>query len=248
MPHAHNNILARINPVDLQDMRSRLQIVELRHGQVLADSHRRVQQVVFPHAGILSCIVEMEDGSAIESGMIGNDGVFGATQALDDKVSLHKVIVQVPGVATVVDADHLKDVTQSSPDLLALLMKYEQFFVGQIQQTTACNALHSVEQRMCKWLVRMYDLVGTELPLTQEFLGQMMGVRRTSVTAVAIQMQNEGLISYRRGKVTILNMDRILARACECPRSVRNQYVRIFGKAPAHPHATPEVDSTPIRD
>lgn len=109
----------------------------------------------------------MEDGAAIETGMIGKDGAFGASQASDDKLSLHKVVVQVPGMATVIDAYRLKDVTQSSPELLALLIKYEQFFLGQVQQTTACNASHNVEQRMCKWLIRMYDLVGSELPLTR---------------------------------------------------------------------------------
>jgi len=170
----------------------------------------------------------MEDGAAIESGMIGKDGVFGASQALDDKLSLHKVMVQVPGMATVVDADRLRDVAQSSPDFLALLIKYEQFFLGQVQQTTACNALHNVEQRMCKWLVRMYDLVGSELPLTQEFLAQMMGVRRTSVTAVATQLQKEGLISYRRGKINITSMALVEQRACECQQTVRELYLEMF--------------------
>jgi CRP-like cAMP-binding protein len=161
--------------------------------------------------------------------MIGKDGDFGASQALDDKSSLHKAVVQVPGLATVVSAHHLKAVAQSSPDFLALLIKYDQFFLGQVQQTTACNALHSVEQRTCKWLVRMYDLVGTDLPLTREFIGQMMGVQRTSVSGVAKQLQSEGLISYRRGKVTILNIDLVQRRACECHRTVRDLYEAEFG-------------------
>jgi CRP-like cAMP-binding protein len=161
--------------------------------------------------------------------MIGNDGVFGASLALDSKVSLHKVMVQVPGSATVVDARQLKAVAHSSPDFLALLMKYEQFILGQVQQTTACNARHNVEERMCKWLVRMHDLVGNELPLTQEFLAQMMGVRRTSVTSVATQLQKEGLIAYSRGKITILSMDRVQKRSCECAETVRDLYVEVFG-------------------
>jgi CRP-like cAMP-binding protein len=216
-------------------LRPHLRLIELQHGQVLAETRQRVHQVYFPHAGILSCVVELEDGWAIESGMIGNDGVFGAAQALNHNLSVHKVVVQVPGWATVVDAEHLKAVTQSSPELLALLIKYEQFFLGQVQQTTACNALHSVEQRMCKWLVRMYDLAGSELSLTQEFLAQMMGVMRTSVTGVATQLQKEGLISYRRGKINILSMDLVEQRACECHEAVREQYVELFGsthKAP----------------
>jgi CRP-like cAMP-binding protein len=230
MPHSKNRILARISPVDLEDMRARLKLIELKFGQVLAESRHRVSHVYFPHSGVISCVVELTDGSTIETGMIGNDGVFGAAQALDSKVSLHKVVVQVPGWATVVDADRLKAVTHSSPELLALLMKYETFLMGQVQQVTACNALHNVEQRMCKWLVRMYDLVGTELPLTQEYLAQMMGVRRTSVTGVAMQLAKEGLISYSRGRVTILSIERVHKRACECPHAVREQYAELFGR------------------
>ena len=120
-------------------------------------------------------------------------------------------------------------------------MKYETFFVAQVQQTTACNALHSVEQRMAKWLVRMYDLVGTELPLTQEFMAQMMGVQRTSVSGVAAQLQKEGLIAYRRGLVQIINIDLVQKRSCECSRTVREQYVELFaGHAPPRAHVRPQ--------
>jgi CRP-like cAMP-binding protein len=230
--HSENHILNQLSSVDREDLRSHMQVVDLPHGQVIAESRQRVPYVYFPHAGILSCIVELDDGWAIESGMIGKDGVFGASLALDSKVSLHKVIVQVPGSATIVSADHVRAVAQSSPDFLALLMRYEQFLLGQVQQTTACNALHSVKQRMCKWLVRMHDLVGSELPLTQEFLAQMMGVRRTSVTENAIDLQKEGLITYRRGKLTILSMDLVQKHACECAGTVRDLYGEVFGEKP----------------
>lgn len=230
MPHSKNNILNQVSPVDLEDLRARLRIIELQQGRVIAESGQRVLQVYFPHSGILSCVVDLDDGSSIETGMIGNDGAFGAGLALDSKVSLHKVMVQVPGWATVVDAEHLKAVALSSPEFLALLLKYDQFLLGQVQQTTACNALHTIEQRMCRWLVRMHDLVGDELPLTQEFLAQMMGVRRTSVTAIATQLQKEGLISYRRGRIQILSIALVERRACECHRAVREQYVELFGR------------------
>ena len=229
MPHVRNRILSQISRADLDDMRPSLRVVELKRNQVVADTVDRVRYVYFPHGGILSCVVELEDGSTIESGMIGKDGVFGAAQALNNKLSMHKVVVQVPGQATIVDADHIKKVTESSPDLLALLIKYEQFFLAQVQQTTACNALHTIEQRMCKWLVRMHDLAGVELPLTQEFIAQMLGVRRTSVTGVAAQLQKEGLISYRRGKINILDIALLQRRACECHAAVRYRYQTLFG-------------------
>jgi CRP-like cAMP-binding protein len=229
MPHSDNRILSRASPVDFKDLRSQLRVVNLKQGTVIAESRSRVSQVYFPHSGILSCVVELENGWSIESGMIGKDGVFGAGQAIDNKLSLHKVVVQVPGTASVVSADHLKAVAQSSPDFLTLLIKYEQFFLGQVQQNTACNALHTVKQRMCKWLLRMYDLVGTQLPLTQEFMAQMMGVQRTSVNGVAKQLQSEGLISYRRGHVTIVDIDLVERRACECYRTIRELDTAEFG-------------------
>jgi CRP-like cAMP-binding protein len=247
VPHAKNLILSRASRIDLEDLRPHLRIVELTHGEVLAESRERVQQVYFPHSGIISCVVQMVDGSAIESGMIGYDGVFGATQALDDKISLHKVMVQVPGWATVVDAHHCRAVAQSSPDFLNLLAKHDSFFLGQVQQTAGCNALHDVEQRMCKWLVRMHDLVGPELPLTQEFMAQMMGVRRTSVTGVASQLQKEGLIAYRRGKVTILSMALVQERACECHVAVREQYTDLFGKMKTDQSAPVQTDCDPVK-
>jgi len=127
MPHSDNRILARASPVDLEDLRPQLRVAELKQGTVIAESRSRISRVYSPHGGIISCVVELENGWAIETGMIGKDGVFGAAQALDSKVSLHKVVVQVPCVASVVNADHLKAVAQSSSDFLSLLIKYEQF-------------------------------------------------------------------------------------------------------------------------
>ena len=233
MPHSKNYILARMSSVDLEDLGRKLRVVDLDRDQVLADTRQRVPSVYFPHSGILSSVVQLEDGQTIETGMIGRDGEFGASHALDNKISLNKVMVQVPGQASVVDAEHVKAVTQSSPELLALLVRYERFFLAQVQHTTACNALHSIEQRVCKWLVRMHDLTGDDLPLTQEFLAEMMGVKRTSVSTIAAQLQKEGLIFYRRGHVRIVNMDLVKRRSCECYQAVRDLYDDQFGEGAA---------------
>src|SRR5882757_9055063 len=230
MPHHSNNrILSTVSAEDMADLQPHLRLVELEHGRVLAESRQRVREVYFPHGGILSSVVELKTGWGIEVGMIGKDGVFGGAQAMDDRMSLNKIMVQVPGWASVVDAEVVKDVAASSPEFRGLLVEYDQFLSAQVQQTAACNAIHTVEQRMCKWLVRMYDLVGTELPLTQEFMAQMMGVQRTSVNGVAKQLQSEGLISYRRGKVIILNIDLVQRRACECHQTVRELDAAEFG-------------------
>jgi CRP-like cAMP-binding protein len=194
----------------------------------LAETHQRVEKVYFPHTGIISCVVELVGGGAIETGMIGNDGAFGGAQALDDKVSLNQVVVQVAGTASVVTSDLIREVADDIPAFRGLLIKYEQFFLAQVQQTAACNAVHNVRSRTCKWLLRMHDLVGAELALTQEFLAQMMGVRRTSVTEVAKDLQQSGMITYSRGRIRIVNLDLITQSACECNDDIRSHYRRIF--------------------
>jgi CRP-like cAMP-binding protein len=230
MAHASNQLLARLDPSVMSAIHRDLRIIELRHGEVLADSHHRVQRVYFPHSGILSFVVELSNGQAIETGMVGHDGEFGAAHALDDKVSLNKVVVQVPGRASVMDADSLREAADSLPQLRALLIKYELFFLAQVQQTAACNAVHDVHTRMCKWLLRMHQLAGDDLPLTQEFLAQMMGVRRTSITEVAIGLQKAGLISYVRGHVHIQDIQRVQSQACECHAGIEAHFDKIFGQ------------------
>ena|SRR5258705_6744671 len=146
MPHRENFLLNRLEPGLLADLEPRLSLAELRQGEVLAETHQRIDKVYFPHSGIISCVVELVGGGAIETGMIGNDGEFGASQALDDKVSLNHVVMQVPGVVSVISSDAIRDVANELPAFRGLLVKYEQFFLAQVQQTAACNAVHGARQ------------------------------------------------------------------------------------------------------
>ena len=228
MPHRKNFILNRLAPAALSEIEPYLSLLQLPHGQVLAETHHRIETVYFPHSGIISCVVELLGGGAIETGMIGKDGEFGATQALDDKVSLNHVVIQVSGVASVISSDRIREIANELPAFRGLLVKYEQFFLSQVQQTAACNAVHDVQARTCKWLLRMHDLAGPDLELTQEFLAQMMGVRRTSVTQVAGHLQKAGMITYSRGRIHIADIDQVRAWACECDGDIRSHYRRIF--------------------
>jgi CRP-like cAMP-binding protein len=223
-----NFILNRVDPDTAARLQPHLSLVHLRHAQVLVDTHQRVQKVYFPHSGIISNVVQLSNGGSIETGMIGNDGAFGAGQALDDRVSLNRVVIQVPGTASVIESGRLCELALALPELRALLMKYEQFFFAQVQQAVACNAVHNVEKRICKWLLRMHDLVGEDLPLTQEFLAEMMGVRRTSVTEIAGELQKQGLITYRRGHIHISDIDQMREHACECDDAIHSHYRKIF--------------------
>ncbi|MET3844046.1 Crp/Fnr family transcriptional regulator [Bradyrhizobium sp. OAE829] len=228
MQHPQNFLLSRLPADVLSRLAPDLSIIDLIHGDVLAETHGRVEKVYFPHSGIISSVVETLGGGAIETGMIGKDGEFGAMQALDEKLSLNHVVIQVPGSASVISSDRLREIMDTLPVVRGLLIKYEQFFLAQVQQTAACNAIHTVQARMCKWLVRMHDLAGNDIPLTQEFLAQMMGVRRTSVTTVASELQKSGLISYVRGRIRILDLDLTRQWACHCDADVRSHYRRVF--------------------
>lgn len=226
--HLENQLLARLDDATLAVLKPHLAIVRLNQGDVISETHDTVRKVYFPHTGILSCIVELVGGGAIETGMIGKDGQFGAAAALDHKVSLNVVNVQIPGEASVVDADRFRQLALEHPPLRMLVMAYEQFFLAQAQQTCACNAVHKVQARICKWLLRMQRLAGDELLLTQEFLAEMMGVRRTSVTEVAVGLQAAGMITYKRGRIHIIDLAKIRIAACECDDAVNEHYERVF--------------------
>jgi CRP-like cAMP-binding protein len=229
MPHHSDNFLLNLLPPGmLAQIEPQLSIVDMHREQVLAETHQRIETVYFPHSGIISCVVELIGGGAIETGMIGKDGTFGASQALDDKVSLNHVVIQLAGTASLMSSDHLRQHAETLPAFRGLLIKYDQFFLAQVQQHVACNAVHNVKARSCKWLLRMHELVGCDLHLTQEFLAQMMGVRRTTVTTVATELQKAGMITYNRGRLHIVDLPQIQEWACECDDDIRSHYRRIF--------------------
>ena len=242
MSHQNNQLLARLGPLEMDALRTELRPVTLDQGQVLADTHRPLETVYFPHSCILSFVVALQNGMAIETGMVGRDGEFGAAHALDGKVSLNRVVVQVPGLASSIDSDRLRRIAERLPNVRSMLIKYELFFVAQVQQTAACNTAHDVHARMCKWLLRMHELVGADLPLTQEFLAQMMGVQRTSVSVVASQLQKDGLITYSRGHIHIANLAMVRSHAFECHQDMEAHFEKIFD-APIRTTGTESVSS-----
>src|SRR5215203_5959427 len=227
--HTPNQLLSMLSPRDLGLIEGALKVVSISQGQVLAEPHEAIQHAYFPHSGVVSFVVEMGDGQLIETGMIGRDGVMGAIQALDGKVSPNKILVQASGQASIIPVDKLKTAVATHEGLRSLLAKHEQYFLAQIQQSVGCNASHTVERRICRWLSRITDLVGDEFELTQEFLSQMIGVRRTSVSLVAHQLQEAGLIKYRRGHIHVLNVRKLKAASCECYEAVNGHYEKIFG-------------------
>ena len=225
MAQSRNHLLNILPQNIFAALQPHLKDIKLVFGDVVAKPDEAVTRVYFPHSGIISLVIEMESGSMIETAMVGRDGAVNATSALDGKTSFQKGLVQVPGEATIISPDVLRGIANEFEPFRSILIRHEQVLLAQAQQSAGCNAGHTVEARMCRWLLRIRDLTqSNEIDLTQEFLGQMLGVRRTSVSLVANTLQKAGLIKYRRGHITILDVEQLLASACECYESVKARY------------------------
>jgi CRP-like cAMP-binding protein len=218
-----NELLASLLASGAQSrLRPHIRTAHLPRGQILAEPLERITQVYFPYSGVVSFLVPLRDGRLVQTGVVGRDGGVGALQALEGQVSANRIVVQVPGRAAVVQIERLAEIVQDYPALRSLILRHEQFFLSEVQQSAACNALHTVQQRVCRWILRMNDLVGMSVAVTQELLAEMIGVRRTSVSAAAAFLQAEGIIKYRRGHIQIVDIERLKQSSCECYQTLRD--------------------------
>lgn len=225
-----NHILELLQPSDTKLLAPHLKLAKFEQHEVLFEADERIRHVYFPTTAVVSLVVTLSTGEMVEAAMVGKDGVVGAAAALDGKMALSRGIIQLGGEIIVCDTDALNSAALQSPKLLALLIRHEQTVYGQAQQSAACFATHQVEARLCRWLLRARDLSGSDyLPFTQEYLGEMLGVRRTSVTAVAHTLQEAGLIKYARGKIQITDAEGLQESACECYGSVKLLYEKLIG-------------------
>ena len=229
MSKSPNRLLASLPANAFSAISPHLKIVELKFGEVVAEAGSPIRQVYFPYSGVISLVVELDVGAMIETAMVGRDGVLNAAPALDGKVSLNKGIVQSAGSAGTIEVNRFRRLANEFEPFRSLLIRHEQVLFAQSQQSAACNASHSVEARMCRWLLFMRDLAGNDdLMLTQEFLAQMLSVRRPSVSIVASPLQKAGLIKYSRGRVRLLDVKGLEKRACECYGTVKAHYRRLL--------------------
>ena len=231
MAQSPNLLLASLPTGEFAAVKVHLKPLDFVFGRVVAKAGSKVERVYFPHSGVISLVVELSIGEMIETAMVGRDGVVNATAALDGKISLNKGIVQVAGAGSVVDVEQIRRLADRLKTFRALIIRHEQVLFAQSQQSAACNASHSVENRMCRWLLRMRDLAGSDdLTLTQEFLAQMLGVQRPSVSVVANTLQKAGLIRYRRGHIRLLDVEGLRQGACECYGTVKAHYERLLSR------------------
>ena len=224
-----NRLLDLLPADDYKRLQPLLQKVGLAAQQVLYEARSPIEQVYFPLTAVLSAVTVMHDGHAIEVATVGNEGVSGLPALAVVTTSPHRVFVQIQGEALRVDAATFHRECKRLDKLSETMNGYLQAFLFQISQCVACNGLHKVEQRCCRWLLMTHDRVdGDELNLTHEFLSYMLGVRRTGVTEVLQRIQKQGCIRTRQGKITVLDRPGLEALVCECYQSIQDEYRRLL--------------------
>jgi CRP-like cAMP-binding protein len=237
-----NLLLGMLSQADLRFLESHLKQTRLKQHHVLFHAEEEIRHVYFPTGAVISLVVPLSSGEMIEAAMVGVDGVVGASAALDGRMSLCRAVVQLAGDTMVCGLEALKSAALQNPKLLSLLVRHDQTVYAQAQQSAACFATHHVQSRFCRWLLRARDLSGSNtLLLTQEYLAEMLGVRRTSVTAVAHTLQTAGLITYSRGKIQILDEEALQESACECYEAVKRHYERLIGTEPKTDDQPPHI-------
>jgi CRP-like cAMP-binding protein len=225
-----NRLLSLLSDSDYERLRPHLSQVVFDYRKSLYEASRPIEHIYFPVDGLASLVITTADGASAEVGTIGNEGVVGLPVCLGDRDAPSSVYVQVPGTALSIDARIFRSELERSPTLQLIMLRYAHAFFNQVAQSAACIHLHKVEQRCCRWLLMTRDrMPADDFLLTHEFLGMMLGVRRTTVTEVMGSLQKAGLIRYRRGHVTILDHEGLRQRACECYDISRLEFDRLLG-------------------
>ena len=220
-----NRLLGAVERSSRERIAAKLEPINLKLGDVVCEAGGVLKHVYFPEGAVLSLLTVLEDGSAIETANIGREGAFGLFAAMYSRVSFNRCLVQLAGSMTRCPIEVLRSEFERSEQVRNLLVSYSETLLSQVQQTVACNAMHTTEARMCRWLLMMHDRAeGEFLTYTHEFLSHMLGANRKSVTLAAQSMQAAGLISYRRGRIQIVDRPGLERATCECYAVVRERF------------------------
>jgi CRP-like cAMP-binding protein len=222
-----NQLLKMLDDQTFHSLSSSLEIVSLPYRKVLYQLNEKINYVYFPIRGMISLVTIMNDGSVIETGLIGKEGMLGIPVLLDSRLSPNQALVQIPGKAFRLDVDRLKTEFDRNPTLRQLLHHYIQARLMQMTQVAACNRLHTLDKRFARWLLSVRDCSeGDTFPLTQEFIAQMLGVRRSGVSVVAGLYQQAGMIHYTRGMITLEDSKAMKDASCECYQLIKDGFER----------------------
>lgn len=224
-----NRLLAALPDTELQRWLPQLEHVDLPLGHVLYESGATLSHVYFPTTAIVSLLYVLENGASAEIAVVGKEGIVGISLFMGGESTPNRAVVQSAGKGFRLSADALKVEFNRAGPVLHLLLRYTQALITQMSQTAVCNRHHSLDQQLCRWLLLSLDrLTGDELVMTQELISNMLGVRREGVTEAAQQLQAAGLIRYARGRITVLDRDRLEQRSCECYAVVKKEYDRLL--------------------
>jgi CRP-like cAMP-binding protein len=225
----HNYILARLYQSHSDFVTRRARQTSYVRGDIVGKFGAPIDEVLFPSSGMISLVVNLVDGGSIEAGMVGRRGLVGGSALFGGETHLNTAFAQLPGSGWTFKAADLAELAERAPEIRDLFFRNEQYTLVQAQQTAACNAKHRIPQRLASWILRaQYDSGEDELLLTQEYLGQMLGVQRASVSMFAGALQEKGLIFYRRGRVKILDRNGLEQEACECHATLRSRHAHLF--------------------
>jgi len=229
-PIGENRILKKLGADDLAILQPNLKRVPMERGTVLHPPARPIEQVYFPVSGMVSLLAVMKNGDLIETGIVGREGVVGASIANNWLYAFGQATVQIAGEAWQMDGDAFVKMFNARERFRLAINRFQSVILLQAQQSAACHALHSVEARLCRWLLQSKDVIESDtIPLTQEFLSHMLGVQRNSVSLAATALSERGLIEYSRGNIKILNRDELKKCSCECYEVVHD-FVNRIGK------------------
>jgi CRP-like cAMP-binding protein len=224
-----NLVLQMLDAADLDLLRPHLSTIELVRETVLGEAGAALRQVYFPHDGSVSITVGLSEGQTIEVAMLGRDGIVGGGAAIADGIAVSDAVVLFSGTASALEITAFRAIAAASMPFRNLVIRHEQALLAQAQQSLLCNTLHPVEARLARWLLRARDLSDSEvLPLTQEALAQMMGVRRNAISLVAHALQRAGIIRYSRGQIAITDLGALEATACDCYATVKAHLARLL--------------------
>ena len=229
-PSPHQNHLLHALPAsDYARLLSHLELITMPLGEVLYEPGGRLQHVYFPITSIVSLLYVMEDGASAEIAVVGNEGMLGISLFMGGETTPSHAVVQSAGYGVRLKARLLKQEFARFGPMMHLLLRYTQALITQMAQTAVCNRHHSVDQQLCRWLLLSLDrLSSNELSMTQELIANMLGVRREGVTEAAGKLQDARLITYRRGRITVLDRPGLEARSCECYEVVKKEFDRLL--------------------
>lgn len=211
--------------------------VSMKLGTVVCEAGATLDHAYFPQGAVLSLLTVMDSGAAIETANIGREGAFGLFAAMYSRVSFNRCLVQLEGPMQRCPIEILEREFERSAEVRNLFVSYSETLLSQVQQTVGCNALHSVEQRMCRWLLMMDDRAeGEPMQYTHEFLAEIMSVNRTSVSQAALAMKDAGLITYQRGKMQVVDHSVMEKASCECYGIVKRRFDAFLTPPPSREH------------